>query len=148
MTTGSNANKFPHFSEHKTGKNRHFLEALHYARVGIVYAFRSERNLRIEGVIFILALVMAGVVGLTRLEWVALILCAMAVFAAEFTNTLIEWVCDLYVGEHYHPLVKHIKDAAAGLVTLITLGAVLVGLLLFVPHLWAWVAPLLMHLSQ
>ncbi|MDO4680884.1 MAG: diacylglycerol kinase family protein [Aerococcus sp.] len=132
----SHGPKKSHFPKKKVGKNTHFLEALHYAWEGIQYAFETERNLRIEGVLFLSVVVAAVVLQLGRLEWAILLVTAVVVFAAEFTNSLVEWVCDLYVGPHYHPKVKHIKDAAAGLVTLVIMGAVFIGMLLFIPHLW------------
>lgn len=138
MPMDSNGSRFPRFSEHKVGKNRHFIEALHYAREGIRYAFQSERNLRIEGGLFLLALIAGGIVHFARWEWAVLLVTAMIVFGAEFTNTLIEWVCDLYVGDYYNRQVKHIKDAAAGLVTLMSIGAGIVGAVLFLPHIWLW----------
>jgi diacylglycerol kinase len=58
------------------------------------------------------------------------------VFTAEFINTAIEAVVDLASPVH-HPLAKVGKDVGAGAVLISALAAVLVGLLILGPPLWA-----------
>jgi diacylglycerol kinase len=58
------------------------------------------------------------------------------VFAAEFLNTAIEAVVDL-ASPHKHPLAKVGKDVGAGAVLIAALAAVVVGLLILGPPVWA-----------
>jgi diacylglycerol kinase len=58
------------------------------------------------------------------------------VFAAEFLNTSIEAVVDLASPE-IHPLAKIGKDVGAAAVLVAALAAILVGLLILGPPLWA-----------
>jgi diacylglycerol kinase (ATP) len=60
----------------------------------------------------------------------------MIVIGAEGANTAIEAVVDL-VSPSYHPLAKIAKDVAAGTVLLAALGAVVIGMIIFLPRLWA-----------
>ena len=55
---------------------------------------------------------------------------------AEFANTSLEAVVDL-VSPDYHPLAKAAKDEAAAAVLVGALGAVIIGLLILGPPLWA-----------
>jgi diacylglycerol kinase len=64
------------------------------------------------------------------------------VFAAEFLNTSIEAVVDLASPDH-HPLAKIAKDVGAAAVLVAALAAILVGLLILGPPLWAKLSPLL-----
>jgi Prokaryotic diacylglycerol kinase len=57
------------------------------------------------------------------------------VFTAEMFNTVFELCIDLASPE-YHSLAKTAKDVAAGAVLLSAILAVVIGLFVFVPHLW------------
>jgi diacylglycerol kinase len=84
------------------------------------------------------AVVLAGgfLVGLSRLEWCAIVLAMMAVWTAEALNTAIELVIDL-TSPDMHPMAGRAKDVAAGAVLIAACGAVVVGVLVFAPHVAA-----------
>jgi diacylglycerol kinase len=73
---------------------------------------------------------------ITRQEWAILILTIMAVWMAEFMNTALEAVVDMVMPD-LHPLAKVAKDIAAAAVLVGAIGAVLIGLLILGPPLWA-----------
>ena len=56
------------------------------------------------------------------------------VMAAEMVNTVVEAAVDL-ASPGYHPLAKVAKDVAAGAVLLTAIGAVVIGVCIFLPHL-------------
>ncbi len=104
-----------------------------YAFSGIGQMIRTQRNAQIHVLITAAACVAAWAWGLSRLEWVALILTIGLVLGMEAINTAVEAVVDL-ASPQYHPLAKRAKDIAAGAVLLVAIAAVCVGLLLFGPH--------------
>jgi diacylglycerol kinase (ATP) len=69
-------------------------------------------------------------------EWVVLTLTIGLVLAAEGFNTAIEATVDLATRDR-HPLARIAKDVAAGSVLICALTAVVVGVLIFGPRLWA-----------
>jgi diacylglycerol kinase len=71
---------------------------------------------------------------ITPLEWCAILLALGLVWAAEGLNTALERLTDL-VSPGYHPLAGKAKDLAAGAVLLASVGAFLVGLIVFLTHL-------------
>jgi len=73
--------------------------------------------------------------GLSWVEWALLATIITLVMAAEMVNTMIESLVDL-VTQDYHPLAAIAKDIAAGVVLLTAVGAVVVGVFLFLPRLW------------
>ena len=73
---------------------------------------------------------------LSRTEWCLIALAAAAVWTAEALNTALEFLADAAVAE-FHPIVGRAKDVAAGGVLLSALGAAIVGVLVFGPHLFA-----------
>ena len=60
------------------------------------------------------------------------------VLVSEAMNTSVEFVCDVASPE-FHPLVKKSKDVAAGAVLLSAIGAVVIGAIVFIPHIVAFV---------
>ena len=71
---------------------------------------------------------------LTRIEWALVAFAIVAVWTAEALNTAFELLCDVASPE-FHPLVERAKDVAAGAVLIASIGAAVVGLLVFVPRL-------------
>jgi diacylglycerol kinase len=107
-----------------------------YAFAGIAYLLRTQPNVRIHLVIT-LAVVVTGLwVGLPTRDWAVIAMTVGLVFTAEAFNTALETTVDLATAEH-HPLAKVSKDVGAGAVTLAAIAAVVVGLLLLGPPLWA-----------
>jgi diacylglycerol kinase (ATP) len=112
------------------------VKSFHYAFEGWWFVLRTQHNAWIHAVVT-LAIVALGLwLGLPRRDWAVLILTFMAVWMAEFMNTAIEAVVDMTMPD-IHPLAKVAKDVAAAAVLVGALGAVLVGLLLLGPPLWA-----------
>jgi diacylglycerol kinase len=94
----------------------------------------TERNAKLH-LAAVLAVIMAGWwFSISTLEWAILVLTIVCVLAAEAFNTAIEQLTDL-VSPDYHPLAGKVKDLAAGSVLLCAIGAVVVGILLFLPKI-------------
>ena len=102
---------------------------------GLSHAFSTQKNFQIQLVIGIIVVTSAWVLGFSRIEWLILITTINIVLAAELLNTVIEVVIDLAVKEKLLPDAKIAKDVAAAAVLLIAVFSVMVGLILFVPHL-------------
>ncbi len=107
-----------------------FWSAFHYAFSGIMYATRTQINMRIHLAIAAAVLLATLALRLDRLYVIAVIITIVIVLALELLNTAIEAVVDLLTVVH-HPLAKTAKDAAAGAVLVATIGAVFVGYLVF-----------------
>ncbi len=113
---------------------RHDLvAAFRYAFAGLGAAWRSERNVRIHGVIGAVAVVTGAVLRLPAAAWAVLFLTIALVVGAELLNAAVESVVDL-VSPEDHPLAKRAKDVAAAAVLVAAAGAVAVGTCLV---LWA-----------
>ena len=114
----------------KRVEDNRFWAAFDYAFQGILYATRTQRNMRVHLVAGALALFATLYLRLER-AYVAVVVIAIAlVIALELINTAIEAVVDLMTVAH-HPLAKIAKDASAGAVLIASLAAVVVGYLAF-----------------
>ena len=84
----------------------------------------------------IVVLVLGFIYHLNEAEWGLIILSMAAVLAAEGFNTALEIDIDL-TSPDYHPYARDTKDVAAGAVLLTVVGAVIVGLVIFVPKIFS-----------
>jgi diacylglycerol kinase (ATP) len=113
-----------------------FVLAFRFAFAGLWHLLRTQRNAQVHLLIAACAVALGAFLPLARWEWLALILTIALVLAAEGVNTAVEAAVDL-AAPHFHPLAKVAKDVAAGTVLLCAICAVLVGCIVFLPHLMA-----------
>ena len=73
---------------------------------------------------------------ITLMEWMAVTFAIASVIGAEALNTSVEKVVDLASPE-WHETAGQAKDAAAAAVLIFSIGAAVVGGLIFVPKLLA-----------
>ncbi len=110
--------------------------AFGHAFRGWWHVLKTQRNAWIHSVVATLVIAVCLWLGLPLRDWAVIVLTIAMVFTAEFINTAIEAVVDLASPVH-HPLAKVGKDVGAGAVLISALAAVLVGLLILGPPLWA-----------
>lgn len=123
-------------NDKQTTKNRHFVQAMKHAVVGIWTVIRDERNMRYHLLAAIIAVGAGWYFKISELEWLMIALAIFFVVVSEFANTIAESLTDLIVRNHYDPLAKKIKDVAAGSVLLAATFAVVVAIIIFVPKLF------------
>ena len=107
-----------------------------YAFHGWGHVMRTQQNVWIHSTIAVIVFILALWLRLPPRDWAILILTSGMVFSAEFVNTAIEAVVDLASPDR-HPLAKIGKDVGAAAVLVAALAAILIGLLLLGPPLWA-----------
>jgi diacylglycerol kinase (ATP) len=111
------------------------LKSVSFALAGIGVMLRTQHNAWIH-LAATIVVVGAGLwFNIAREEWIWLVLAMIAVWTAEALNTAFELLCDVASPE-FHPLVKQAKDVAAAAVLIAAVGATIIGLLVFVPHLF------------
>ena len=97
---------------------------------------RTQRNAWIHALASAAVFVLSLWLGLNPVEWAIIFLAVGLVWMAEFVNTALEAVVDL-ASPDLHPLAKIGKDVGAAAVLVASVAAVLVGLLILGPPLWA-----------
>lgn len=109
-------------------------QSFNHAYRGIIYAIRTQRNMRFHVTVSLAVLMLSLLLGVSAVELAVLILVIMIVFVTEMFNTAVEFAVDL-VTQEYHPLAKLAKDVSAGAVLVSSVGAVLVGYLVLADNL-------------
>ena len=115
-------------------KNQKFLKRLNIAFWGILFAFKEERNFRIQSLIAIAVIFLMIILNLNYIEKSVLLLTILVVLSFELINSQIEKFLDIIQPEH-HPRVKIIKDFSAGAVLLSAIVSVIIGTLIFSPYI-------------
>ncbi len=115
-------------------QNRTLLDSFRSAFSGLGHGLRTQRNLRIHLALAALAIIAGLLLGLSAVEIAVVVALISLVLAMELLNTALEALVDIVTPE-YHPLAKRAKDLAAAAVLVTALGALVVGALLFLPHL-------------
>ncbi len=110
------------------------IKSFGYAFKGIATLFKTQVNARIHGVVLTCVVVAGFYFHIDKTEWLAIALVASLVLSAEAMNTAVEFVVDLVSPDH-HPLAGKAKDVAAAAVLLAAFGAIIVGLIIFLPKL-------------
>lgn len=100
---------------------------------GIKYAFKNEPNFRIQTFVGFFVAIATIIFPLRTWEVVLVILMLMMVFTMELLNTALEYFTDLLKPRLNH-YVFAIKDIMAAAVLVTALGAMIIGLIIFVPH--------------
>ncbi len=111
-------------------RERSLLESFNYAFEGIVYVFKTQRNLKIHFGVGFVVLLISLFFDLSRVEFIALLFSISLVILSEMINSAIESAIDL-VATTRDPLAKVAKDVAAGAVLVASFNALIVGYLVF-----------------
>jgi len=109
------------------------LRSLRWAWRGIRVMLASQHNAWLHAVASVIVVAAGLMLRLSVAEWCWIVLAAMAVWTAEALNTAIEFLTDV-ASPQFHPTAGKAKDVAAGAVLLTAIGAVIIGALVFGPH--------------
>jgi diacylglycerol kinase (ATP) len=114
----------------KKDAKRTLVRSLNDAVTGFIHVIRVERNMRLHFLFGFFVLLLAILIGVSRIEWMILCCVISLVLAAEMFNTAIEDLIDHLQGS-YHPAIRVIKDILAGAVLVLALNAMVVGFMIF-----------------
>lgn len=105
-----------------------------HAFAGIVFVFRYNQNIRVHFVVAVLVVVASIYFKVTPFEMGILGVMILLVLSSEMINTAIEEMVNFVTIEHQRE-AKIAKDVSAGMVLLTAVGSIIVGLLVFIPHI-------------
>ncbi len=111
-----------------------FIKSLNYAWQGIVHCIRSEKNFQIQLVVASITFLGGILFDLKNNEWLMILFCSALVLSLELINTSIEQLSNI-VSESIHPLIKLVKDVAAGAVLLASIVSFAMGCIIFLPKI-------------
>ena len=109
------------------------IESMGYAFKGLQIAWKEEHNFRFEIVCAIITILLGIFLHLSQIEFIVVLFMIGFVLTTEALNTALEELCDKFQPTHDSHIAK-IKDLAAAAVSAATITAIIVGLIIFIPH--------------
>jgi len=106
-----------------------------HAFSGLWFVIRTQRNAWIHAVVTVAVLLVSWWLGLSRGDWVFIIIAIAMVWTSEFINTALEAVVDI-ASPQKQELARICKDVGAAAVLIAAGSAALIGLIILGPPLW------------
>jgi diacylglycerol kinase len=115
-------------------KHKELAKSFKYAFAGVYYGLKYNQNLRIHFYVAFLVIITSIFFHVNPFEMGILGVMILLVLSAEMINTAIEEMTNLITNEH-RVEAKIAKDVSAGMVLLTVVGSIIVGVLIFLPHI-------------
>ena len=114
---------------------RKLFRSFHCAFYGFKEVILKEQSFRIQLAIAFLVILFAVLLEISVLEFVVLLVAIIIVLVLELVNSVFERIVDI-INPEFHPKIRAIKDISAGAVLLASIGAAIIGLLIFLPYIF------------
>ncbi|MDD5433174.1 MAG: diacylglycerol kinase [Candidatus Pacebacteria bacterium] len=101
---------------------------------GLKIAFFEEQSFKIQAILALVLFILMFSFPLHSIERAILILAVSFVLGLELLNSQIERMFDMTQFDH-NPKVKDIKDLSSSAVLIAAVGALIIGLFIFIPYL-------------
>lgn len=121
--------------EKRDGVAKHQVVSFSHAFDGIAYNIKTQIHFRFHLIATFVVVILGVVYKVTPFEWIVLILLTTNVMAAEAMNTAIEETCNMMHPE-IRPHARFAKHTAAASVLILSIGAAVVGAIIFIPKIF------------
>lgn len=111
-----------------------YFRSMKFALNGLFYALRRERNVQIWFGVALLTIGISLWLKVSQIEFLIIFLWMTLIGTSEYLNTSIEKLSDRITLEHDEQ-IKHVKDIAAGATFVASIGAIVSGLIIFIPKI-------------
>lgn len=112
------------------------LKSFTFAWKGILTCAGHEQNITFHLIAAIIVVAAGFCFGISRTEWMVVMLCIGTVIATELFNSAIERLVDM-VSPEWKKIAGEVKDIAAGAVLITAIAAAIVGMIVFLPYVIA-----------
>lgn len=113
---------------------KRLFKSFNHAIDGIHYALRSDQNLVIHFFSAFVIILLSILFRISAYEMAILGVTILVVISTEMLNSSVEKMVDLITKEH-RTEAKIAKDVSAGMVLLTSIGALIIGVLIFAPYI-------------
>ena len=114
-------------------KNR--ILSVGYALKGTWLLIRTEASIKIQVCIALVVTALGFYLDISNTEWMLQIFAISMVLGVEGVNTAIEKVAD-FIQPEFDKRIGFIKDISAGAVMFVSIGATIIGLIIYIPKLF------------
>ena len=114
---------------------KRFIKSFGYSFEGIKTGYQAGQNIIIMTVLGLTAIVLSFIFKISLEQKLVILLLIGIILPLELINTSIEAVVDLHDGDKRSKYGKIAKDCAAGALTIASLMALIIGIIIFMPHI-------------
>ncbi|MBK6346327.1 MAG: diacylglycerol kinase family protein [Bacteroidales bacterium] len=100
---------------------------------GLFLVIRTERNVRIHLFAALLVTTAGFIFGISKTDWIIILLLFAMVITAEMINTAIEKLADV-AEPGFSNKVRDLKDISAGAVLWMSMVSIIIGIIIFAPE--------------
>ncbi len=111
------------------------IKSVGFALRGALLLVRTEASIKIQVFIMIVMTAAGFYFNISKTEWIMQILTISAILATEGMNTAVEKIAD-YIQPEFDEKIGFIKDVAAGAVMMVSIGAVIIGAIIYLPKIF------------
>lgn len=97
---------------------------------GLIWMLKNERNFQLEVLALMINIILILILNVKASEAALILILCAAVLSAEILNTAIEKICDI-IEPNFDARIGIIKDISAGAVLLLSVTAIIVGLIIY-----------------
>lgn len=110
------------------------MKSVGFAVRGALLLIRTEASIKIQVFLAIVVTITGFYYEISSTEWIFQVLAVSLVLGIEGANTAIEKLCD-FVHPDFDKKIGFIKDVSAGAVMFVSVGAIIVGLIIYLPKI-------------
>jgi len=109
---------------------RRLIKSFSHALRGVRVVFKNEQSFRLQSFAAVVIILLAIWFRVNVFEWIVLLLLIGLVLTLELINSVFERIVDTFK-PRIHPIVRDIKDIMAATVLLMSLVALVIGVMIF-----------------
>lgn len=109
------------------------FKSVGFAVKGAKKLITTEHSVMVQTSLGVILTIAGFAVGISHTEWLFQTLAIGLVLSIEGLNTAVEKIAD-FIHPDYHERIGFIKDIAAGAVFFAAITAIIIGLIIYVPH--------------
>ncbi|MBU2946251.1 diacylglycerol kinase [Zobellia uliginosa] len=111
------------------------IKSVGFAMRGALLLIRTEASIKIQVFLAIVVTIAGFYYEISATEWILQIFAVSLVMGIEGANTAIEKICD-FIHPEFDARIGFIKDVAAGAVMLVSIGATIIGCIIYLPKIF------------
>ena len=116
---------------------RRRIESFRYAFAGFGHILRDQHNFWIHLAATVLVVIAGVILKVNHTEWCLLVIAIALVWITEFLNTALEMLAD-FVSPEKNETIRRVKDISAAAVLMASIGALIIGVIVFLPLILDW----------
>ncbi len=111
------------------------VKSVGFALRGALLLIRTEASIKVQFFIGIIMTAAGFYYDISNTEWILQILTIAVIMGTEGLNTAIEKVAD-FIQPEFDKRIGFIKDVSAGAVMIVSIGATIIGLIIYLPKIF------------